>query len=93
MRDTAIERFFAATPRIAELCTQNGWPDPETLRVEIVERSGNEVVCAVSFEEVAMEGSGCVAGRLGCWGRYRLRVNAQGEVETADLLAGAPHAD
>ncbi len=93
MDDRLIERYFAATPRIAELCSQNGWPDPETLRVQIVERDANEAVCVVSFEEVAMEGSGCIAGRFDCWGRYRLRLNGVGEVLAADLLAGGPATD
>lgn len=82
-----LHDYFARTPRLAELCTQNGWPDPETLRVEVVERDGEAVLCSVSFEEVIMEGAGCVAGRIDCWGRYRVRRAADGGIE-AQLLAG-----
>lgn len=82
-----LEHFFARTPRLAELCTQNGWPDPETLKVELLDRDGEAWLCSVSFEEVIMEGAGCVAGRIDCWGRYRVREAADGGID-AELVAG-----
>lgn len=83
-----LEEYFAGTPRLAELCTQNGWPDPETLKVEVVGREGDRVLCSVSFEEVIMEGAGCVAGRIDCWGRYRVSEAPDGRID-AELLAGS----
>lgn len=67
--------FFQQTPRLAELCTQNGWPDPDTLRIDITEQHPGELLCDVSFDEVIMEGAGCEAGRVPCWGRYRVTVD------------------
>ncbi|BAU47145.1 hypothetical protein SVA_0564 [Sulfurifustis variabilis] len=83
-----LEDYFARTPRLAELCTQNGWPDPETLRVEVLDRDGDALLCSVSFEEVIMEGAGCVAGRVDCWGRYRVSQGDDGDID-AELLAGS----
>ena len=84
-----VRAYFAATPRLAELCNQNGWPDPETLAVEVVAQRPGELECNVAFEEVIMEGAGCIAGRLSCWGRYRLRLDPRGEVLDAELVAGS----
>ena len=33
MDQAAIDRFFVQTPMLASLCTQNGWPDSESLKV------------------------------------------------------------
>lgn len=84
----SLEDYFARTPRLAELCTQNGWPDPETLRIEVLDREGDALLCSVTFEEVIMEGAGCVAGRIDCWGRYRVRPAADGGID-AELVAGS----
>ena len=67
----ALEDYFARTPRLSELCTQNGWPDPDTLTIDVIGRDGDAVLCSVSFDEVIMEGAGCMAGRMGCWGQYK----------------------
>lgn len=88
MNDVALRDFFRTSAQLAELCTQNGWPDPDTLRVQIVAECADEVTCTVSFQEVLMEGAGCVAGRVDCWGRYRVQLNCDGWVMRADLLAG-----
>ncbi|MEW6354312.1 MAG: hypothetical protein AB1469_08475 [Pseudomonadota bacterium] len=90
-----IKEFFAKTPKLAELCSQNGWPDPESLNVAVVDErpadaAGNsEALCSVTFDEVVMEGSGCEAGRVSCWGRYRLKLDRQGNVRDAALEAGS----
>lgn len=89
MVPSGLREYFNRTPALARLCRQNGWPDPETLSIEVLERTAGQVVCSVSFEEVAMEGAGCVAGRIPCWGRYRVQLDAQGDVERAELIAGA----
>jgi hypothetical protein len=84
----AVRDYFATTPHLAELCSQNGWPEPESLRVEILKQTPTEVVCAVRFNEVIMEGAGCEAGRLACWGRYRLTFDTQGKVLSSTLEMG-----
>ena len=91
MDQQAIRDYFARTPRLSELCTQNGWPDPDTLTIEVIGRDGDAVLCSVSFDEVIMEGAGCVAGRIGCWGQYKVRVAADGAVESEFLVgSGVP---
>lgn len=87
MDRSAIERYFAATPALASLCTQNGWPDNDSLKVEIVDQGARSAVCAVSFEEILVEGAGCVAGRVPCWGRFRVTWDAAGEVLCAEREA------
>jgi len=89
-----IKKFFASTPKLAELCSQNGWPDPGSLNLAVLDEcpadtAGNsEVVCSVTFDEVIMEGSGCEAGRVACWGRYRVKLDQQGNVREAALESG-----
>lgn len=80
--------FFSSTPRLAELCTQNGWPDNETLRIEVLEQCPGKVLCSVIFEEVIMEGAGCEAGRVPCWGRYWITIGG-GKVIDAALEVGS----
>ncbi len=84
MDQAAIDRFFVQTPMLASLCTQNGWPDSESLKVQVLERTAAGVVCAVSFDEILMEGAGCVAGRVPCWGRFRLDLDSAGQVVHAE---------
>lgn len=87
--DTArLNEFFAHAERLAPLCTQNGWADPETLRVDVVRHDGGEMVCTVSFQEVVAGG----ARRVPCWGQYRLTLSDDGHVADAELIAGGPSA-
>ena len=89
-----IKEFFSTTPKLAELCSQNGWPDPDSLSIDVVEQiqtgfpDTSELLCAVTFDEVIMEGSGCEAGRIGCWGHYRVKLDQQGNVIEAALESG-----
>jgi hypothetical protein len=88
MDQKSLLDFFAATPRLAELCTQNGWPDPNSLKVSVIENKPDEALCAVSFDEVVMEGSGCEAGRVPCWGKIRLRFTPEGNVAVTEIESG-----
>ncbi|MDA8190753.1 MAG: hypothetical protein M0Z68_04575 [Gammaproteobacteria bacterium] len=83
MDKSAIDRYFAATPAIAMLCSQNGWPDNDSLTVEILEQGEDSALCGVSFEEILVEGAGCVAGRIPCWGRFRVQWDAAGQITHA----------
>ena len=71
---------------INAFCTQNGWIDNDTLRVDIVRRDGLTLIAAVTFEEILMEGAGCVAGRVPCYGRVRIRLTKNGDVERLEPL-------
>jgi hypothetical protein len=80
MDKSAIDRYFAVTPAIAVLCSRNGWPDNDSLKVEVLEQGPDSALCGVSFEEILVEGAGCVAGRVPCWGRFRIQWDAAGRI-------------
>ncbi|MFP5345220.1 MAG: hypothetical protein ACLGGU_06305 [Gammaproteobacteria bacterium] len=88
MDKAELTEFFLRTPRLAELCTQGGWPASESLKLDVMQQRGEEVVCDVRFDEVIMEGSGCEAGRVPCWGQFRLRLDEGGKVAAAELMEG-----
>ncbi|MHB1566566.1 MAG: hypothetical protein ACYCXG_07600 [Acidiferrobacter sp.] len=83
----AIERYFRVTPTLAALCSQNGWPDNDTLKVDVVGSSAQGVICTVAFEEILVEGAGCVAGRVPCFGRFIVTVDGAGQVICAEREA------
>ncbi|MHB1514905.1 MAG: hypothetical protein ACYCVY_04195 [Acidiferrobacteraceae bacterium] len=86
MNEGKIARFFETSPQLAALCQQNGWPDADTLRVEVGSPGADGTLCSVSFEEILMEGSGCVAGRLARWGQFLVQVDTEGNVREAKRL-------
>jgi len=75
-----VQQYLRDCRELSRLCSQNGWIDNDTLKVEIVEERPGHVVAAVQFDEVIMEGSGCVAGRVPCFGQVRMRVDGSGNV-------------
>jgi hypothetical protein len=81
-----ILAYLSRAPGLAQLCTQNGFIDNDTLHAEIVDRSPREVTLAVTFEEVIMEGSGCAATRQPCYGRVRLDLGGDGEIARLEVL-------
>lgn len=82
--------YFTGNPRLRELCSQNGWPDPDTLRVSVERERPGELLCTVRFEELVVEGSGCCADRIECWGEFRLGLDAAGRITHAERVAGPP---
>lgn len=86
MIDAAIREYLGTCRELSRLCSQNGWIDDDTLNVDVLERGSGRLICAVSFEEIVMEGSGCVAGRIPCYGRVRFQLDAAGQVATMELL-------
>lgn len=88
MRQTSdpIVRWLKSTALIAEFCTQNGWIDDDTLRYEARERDDEHLLINVYFTEVVMEGSGCVADRVDCFGQMALRLDDRGEVVGAHAI-------
>ena len=81
-----LEEYLHQCRELNALCTQNGWIDNDTLRVDILEKNGPNILAAVSFEEILMEGAGCVAGRVSCYGRVRAWLTENGQVERLDIL-------
>ena len=54
--------------------------------MDILDQDGQSVLAAVTFEEILMEGAGCVAGRVPCYGRVRAELTESGDVERIDIL-------
>ncbi|NIR59099.1 MAG: hypothetical protein GWO02_06055 [Gammaproteobacteria bacterium] len=81
-----ITEYLRTCRELSELTTQNGWIDNDTLRYEVVTRDERSLTASVHFEEVLMEGSGCPAGRVACWGRVRLDLDRDGGVRRAEIL-------
>ncbi|WP_286292595.1 hypothetical protein [Methylomarinovum tepidoasis] len=88
MDDSLLQRqvaeFLRRWPGLRVFCTQDGWIDNDTLSFEIQQANEREVLVAVRFEEILMEGSGCVAGREPCFGKLRLKLDADGSVRSAE---------
>ena len=87
MEINRLKEFFGHPTRLAPLCKENGWADPETLRVDVVRHDAGELVCMVSFHEVVSDGDRPVR-RTPCWGQYRLTLSDDGQVTDAELIAG-----
>ncbi len=81
-----LGEYLATCRELSWFCSQNGWIDNDTVRIDVLERDGASLVAAVNFDEVLMEGSGCIAGRVSCYGRIRVTLDEQGDVRRMDLL-------
>ncbi len=56
------------------------------MNYEIIEQNDHHVIAFVQFEEILMEGSGRIAGRIPCQGHLRLTLDRYGQVDRAELL-------
>lgn len=83
-----IDQYLKSSRELTQLCTQNGWIDNETLSYELIEQGHHQAVINVTFDEVLMEGSGCVAGRVPCYGKLRLTLDDNGEVKDSEFING-----
>lgn len=81
-----INEYLKSSRELAQLCSQNGWIDNETLRYELTEQDNDHAVVNVHFDEVVMEGSGCVAARVPCYGKMRLSLGDKGQVENSEFI-------
>jgi len=81
-----IERYLMSCRELTAFCSQNGWIDNKSLYYEIIEQNDHHIIALVQFEEILMEDSDRIAGRVPCQGRLRLTLNRYGEVSNAELL-------
>jgi len=81
-----IEHYLLSCRELTVFLSQSGWIDKNSLRYEIIEQNDRHVIAFVQFEEILMEGSGCVAGRIPCQGRLWLTLDHYGRVSHAQLL-------
>lgn len=82
----SIDEYLKSARELAQLCSQNGWIDNETLHYELTEQDPSHAVVNVTFDEVVMEGSGCVADRVSCYGKMRLTLDNHGQVESSEII-------
>ena len=75
-----IDEYLKICPELTALCSQNGWIDNGSLRSEILSENPHETLLAVYFDEVVMEGSGCIAATKPCYGRIRVQTDISGKV-------------
>lgn len=80
-----IHDYLLSCRELSALCSQNGWIDNETLEVQIVDARPDQILAAVQFDEVIMEGAGCIAGRVPCFGHVRMRLDGAGNVVGMDI--------
>lgn len=81
-----LHEYLLSCRELSQLCAQNGWIDNDTLEYEVLDVSPEAVVANARFEEVIMEGAGCIADRISRYGQVRARLNGNGEVENLKIL-------
>lgn len=85
-KTSRLHEYLLSCRELSQLCSQNGWIDNDTLEYEVLSDSPEAVVANVCFEEVIMEGAGCIADRISRYGKVRARLNENGEVESLKIL-------
>ncbi len=80
----AIRQYLISCRELNSFCSQNGWIENESLVFEVQAIEERSAVVAVRFTEVIMEGSGCVADRIACFGKLRLFFDEAGKVTAAE---------
>lgn len=85
-RDANLLAYLQQSPVLTAFCRQNGWIDNASLQYEIKQRDTKQLRVAVQFDEVIMEGAGCVAGTLPCFGELQIWLGADNEVVAAHPL-------
>ncbi|MEC4747640.1 hypothetical protein [Methylomicrobium sp. Wu6] len=76
----AITHLLQNCKELSAFCSQNGWIINESIHYEIIERQPESLLIYVTFLESIMEGSGCQCDQKSCYGRLRLKFNAQAEI-------------
>ncbi len=72
LSDQALRELLASRRELSGLCSQNGWIDTDTIAYQVIDQSDKCVRLKVSFTEIIMEGSGCVAARIACYGQLNI---------------------
>lgn len=80
-----VMAYLRVCREISGLTSQNGWIDNDTLRLDVLERGEGWLLAALSFEEVIVEGAGCIAGRVPCYGRIKVYLDPAGGVRALEL--------
>jgi hypothetical protein len=83
---THLEHYLINCSELSAVCAENGCIDSQSLDYEILEQNDHHVLAFVQFEEVLMEDTGRVVGRIAHQGRLRLTLDRYGQVERAELV-------
>lgn len=88
--ESRLTTFFQKTPLVAALCEHGGWPDTETLDLQI-DRSedtkrGQTVFCHVTVQEILMLGCGGIGERVPHRASFLLHLDDAGQVREAQIL-------
>lgn len=75
-----IDDWLRSNLLINRFCTQNGWIDDDSLHYEVSTPGKDWTRINVYFTELVMEGSGCVADRVECFGQVDLRLDEDARV-------------
>jgi len=81
-----VSDYLENCRELSQLTTQNGWIDNETLKITPLSKEKNTMIVDVRFDEIVMEGSGCVAARIGCYGQVQLQLDDGDQVVDMLLL-------
>ena len=84
LSDQTIRELLGSRRELSGLCSQNGWIDSETIDYQVIEQSDQSARLKVSFEEIVMEGSGCIAARIACYGQ--LHIELGDSIEQAKIM-------
>jgi len=71
---------------LEKLCERGGWPDGETLRIDVCSQSGNEMIADIYFIEALREISVCEPVREERCGQFALTFAPDGSPESIRLL-------
>ncbi len=72
LSDNQIEDLLVSRRELAALCSQNGWIDSASISYEVIEQADQYFILNVSFTEIIMQGAGCIAGRIACYGQVKI---------------------
>ncbi|OAD18765.1 hypothetical protein THIOM_005631 [Candidatus Thiomargarita nelsonii] len=81
-----IKEYLESCRELSQLTTQNGWIDNETLKITVLTQAENTALVDVRFDELIMEGAGCLADRVACYGQVRLQLDENEQVTNMEIL-------
>jgi hypothetical protein len=81
-----IEHYLKSCCELTRFCSRNGCIDNDSLRYTVIMETCNEIVIDIEFDELLMDGSGNLGGRVRCFGQLHLFLDQLGRVIRAEVL-------
>ena len=81
-----IEHHLKSCPELSRFCSRSGCIDGNSLRYTVIMENSHEIVVNIEFDELLMEGSGSLAGRVRCFGQLHLFLDQYGRVIRTEVL-------